>query len=85
MDDDIPKKKKHDPEELVVQNMMKDEYGRRYIWKHLQNMGVFENMFDSDPIQHAYNAGVRSAGLQLDQDLRDYAPGAYVKMIQENI
>lgn len=78
-------KKKFNNDELVVQNIMKDEKGRDYMWKKLQDCGVFENIFDNDSIQHAYNAGKRKSGLLLQQDLMDYTPEYYAKMIQEHI
>lgn len=85
MSEDGHKKTPNNPEELAVQNIMKNEDMRNYMFKHLQEGGVFENIFDSDPIQHAHNAGKRQLGLVLDSDLRLYAPGDYVKMIKENI
>ncbi len=84
-EDEKPQKKRHDLESLTVQNFMKSESGREFMWKHLQLCGVFENMFDSDPITHAYNAGKRQAGLQLDDDLKEFAPGDYIKMIKESL
>lgn len=79
------KKTPNNPEELAVQNLMKNEGMRNYMWKQLQEAGVFENIFHSDPIQHAYNAGKRQNGLVLDEDLKQYAPAMYIKMIEENI
>lgn len=79
------KKTPNNPEELAVQNLMKNEGMRNYMWKQLQEAGVFENIFDSDPIKHAYNAGKRQNGLVLDNDLRQYAPDDYIKMVKENI
>jgi hypothetical protein len=84
-DDEKPQKKKQDLESLAVQNFMKFEAGRDFMWKHLQLCGVFENIFDTDTIKHAYNAGKRQAGLQLDSDLKEYAPASYMKMIEENL
>jgi len=75
----------NNPEELAVQNLMKNEGMRNYMWKQLQEAGVFENIFDMDPIKHAYNAGKRQNGLRLDQDLKEYAPDMYIKMMKENI
>lgn len=85
MSDNEQQKKKVNTDELIVQNLMKDENGRAYMWKHLQECSVFENIFDSDPIEHAYRAGKRQAGLQLVQDLKDYTPVNYTQMIKENI
>ena len=83
--DEKPKKKGGDIESLVIQNLMKGDGGRAWMWKHLQDCGVFENIFDVDTHKTAYAAGKRQAGLQLENDLKTAAPGDYLKMIQENI
>lgn len=84
MNEEEIKKTPNNPEELAVQNLMKNEGMRNYMWKLLQEAGVFESIFDKDPIQHAYNAGKRQNGLALDRDLRHYTPDMYLKMIKEN-
>lgn len=84
-DDDKPVKKKFDTEPLAVQNLMRTEGGREWMWKHLQECGVFENIFDENPVRQAYNAGKRQAGLQLEADLKEHDPDNYLKMMKENI
>jgi hypothetical protein len=84
-DDEKPKKKKVSSEQLVIQNIMRTQDGRDYMWKKLQDSSVFETMFNSDPILTAYNEGLRDSGVQLNRELKEAAPGDYVKMIQENI
>jgi hypothetical protein len=84
-DDEESQKPKVDRESLVIQNVMKNEDGRSFIWGQLQSCGVFESIFDRDPIKHGYNAGLREGGLQLDRKVREAAPEQYVKMMQENI
>ena len=78
-------KKRQNTDELVVQNIMRTEEGRRYLWEYLQSCGVFANIFAIDTHQHAYNAGMREVGMRLHDDLRDYAPDLYLTMIKENI
>jgi len=34
---------------------------------------------------HAYNAGKRESGLNIERDLKEHAPDNYLKMIKENI
>ncbi len=84
-DDDKSNKAAHTSESLAVQNMMTTEHGRNWIYKHLQDCGVFENIFDMDTHQHAYSAGKRQAGLQIESDLKSHAPVYYLKMIEEHI
>jgi hypothetical protein len=76
---------KGDARTLVIQNIMRDEGGRSFMMEQLQYTMVFTNAFDQDPNKHSYNAGLREAGLRLNQELRDAAPGDYLKMIKENI
>lgn len=72
-------------EELAVQNIMKTEDGRDFIWGQLQSCGVFESIFDKDSLQTSYNAGMRDAGLRLERVIKEAAPEYYLKMIKENI
>lgn len=83
--DEKPQKKKQSLESLAVQTFMKSEGGRQFMWGHLQSCGVFETTFDMSPIKHAYKAGNRHAGLRLENDLKESAPGDYMKMIKENL
>lgn len=83
-EDEKKKDSKANPDTLAVRNMMRTEGGRSYIWNHLQSCGVFENIFNIDPIQHAFNAGLREAGLRLERDIKAYEPLYYIKMIEEN-
>jgi len=78
-------KKGHDHESLAIQNIMRNADCRAFMWDHLQSCGVFENMFDKDPIQHSYNAGRRVAGLTLERKLKEHEPHYYVEMIKENL
>ena len=72
-------------ENLVVQNIMRTEDGREYIYSYLQFCGVYESVFNKDPIQSGYYSGKRDAGLQLVRDIKESAPEYYIKMIEENI
>lgn len=85
MSNDEKDKKPSNKVELAVFNMMKNEDCREFIWSHLQSCGVFESIFDDNPVKHGYNSGSRDAGLMLARSLKEYAPGYYLKMIEENI
>lgn len=69
---------------LTIRNIMKHENGRAFMWRCLHNCCTFENVFSKDAIEHAYNAGLRSHGTWLDQELRDAATEDYYKMLKEN-
>lgn len=85
MSDDEKKVKKKDPDILAVANIMRTEEGRGFIFRQLQSDGVFESIFDIDPIKHAHRSGKRDSGLRLDRVVRESDPDNYIKMIQENI
>lgn len=78
-------KKVVNTDELAVQNLMRTPDGRKYMYNKLQGYGVFDNIFDNDPIPHAYQSGKRAAGLELEQDLKEYALEYYLKMLTENL
>lgn len=77
-------KESREMELLTIRNLMKTENGRTFMWRCLQDCGTFESMFNTDAIQHAYNAGKRSHGLWLEQELKDSATDDYYKMLKEN-
>lgn len=80
-------KKQHKSRELEllsIRNVMKTENGRHFMWRCLQNCCTFENIFNTDPIQHAHNSGKRKHGLWLDRELRESATDDYFKMLKEN-
>lgn len=70
-------------EDLAVENLMRTEDGRRFIWGQLLMCNVFDSTFDADPIQSAYNSGMRDAGLLLRNRVRSASPDYYLKMIKE--
>lgn len=76
---------KLDSEQLGAYNIMRNVDGRHFIWRQLQKCGVFESMFNIDPIMHAHNAGLREAGLKLDRLVKEISPEDYLTMISENI
>ena len=78
------KNTRQDPDELVVCNIMRSPDGRAYMFRKLQSCSVFETMFSDDPIKHAFNAGLRESGVQLNRELMHFALSDYLKMIEEN-
>jgi len=77
--------KKHKSGNLAIENIMRTEDGRDFIWGQLQFCSVFESIFDVDSKQLSYNAGMRDAGLQLEREVKEAAPEYYLKMIKENL
>jgi hypothetical protein len=74
-----------DLELLTIRQLMKTENGRGFMYRCLQNCCVFENIFDVDPVRHAYRAGLRDHGLWLERELKEASPDDYIKMLKEHI
>lgn len=77
--------KERDAELLVISTMMQHQGIRAFMFKQLSGCGVYESGFNKDTHQHSFNAGMRQAGLQLEQELKEAAPGDYLAMIKENL
>ena len=69
---------------LTIRNIMKLETGRALMWRCLQNCCTFESIYSNEASQHSFNAGLRSHGLWLDEELREAATDDYYKMLKEN-
>ena len=69
---------------LDLKDIMRHEHGRRFIWTVLQDTKVFENGFSSDPYVHAYTAGLRQYGVDLNKELISEMPAFYDMMLQES-
>lgn len=72
-------------EQLVIQNLMRDEDGRKWIMKHLKKGKLFDSTFDSDPTKHAHTAGMREMAVTLNREVSTADPNNYIKMIKESI
>ena len=84
-DDKVSHNKKDDNDVLAIQNIMRTEGGRDFIWKHLTSCGTYESTFNMNATQSNYNDGLRDAGLRLEREIKEAAPDDYFKMIKENM
>lgn len=82
MSDDA--KNRREFEILSVQDVMKTEGGRDFMWRILDSAGFFDDVFSADPYVNARNAGVRSQGVWLYNELLDASPVNVMKMIKEH-
>ena len=78
-------KNKRNAESLAIENIMRTEDGRSFIWGQLESCGTFESDFNKDPVQTGYNCGLRDAGLRLQRVVKEAAPDFYLKMMRENM
>lgn len=70
--------------ERVLQSLMGNSDGRHFVYSYLSMLGVYGNIFSKDHIIHAYDSGRRSAGLDLERDLKKACFNNYQLMIKEN-
>lgn len=71
-------------EALVVQNLMRTDIGRRWMWLRLSECGVFQATTNLDPQTMAYTAGTRNVGLALLSSVMRHVPDLYIRMTNEN-
>ena len=69
---------------LMLAAQMGTRSGRDFVWFCLRGTSLFCNIFNVDPVLHAYNAGKREHGLWLERELKEAAPDQYMTMIMEN-
>jgi len=66
-----------------MQYMMGNRSGRSLMWYLLEQYGIFQEGFSSDPLILARTSGRRGSGLQLLQLIEAYSPEKYAKMVEE--
>ncbi len=63
--------------------ILSNRRGRRFIWRLLEQAGVFRTSFTSDPHSTAFNEGQRNAGLRILDLINRAAPDVYAVMLKE--
>jgi hypothetical protein len=59
--------------------------GRRFLWKLLDQSGVFRTVFNTDTHAMAFNEGWRSMGLSILNDITSAKAEAFDQMRRENV
>lgn len=67
----------------VVLNLMSSPAGRSYIHDHLTRCHVFSSSFSASSLGMAFSEGERNIGLQILNDVMQFAPDQYVQMMRE--
>lgn len=67
----------------AIRVIMSSEGGRGFLNRLLQETGLDRSSFDNDPITHARNAGQRSVGVWLRDELIEADLDLYLRMIKE--
>jgi hypothetical protein len=66
-----------------VKFIMSDKRGRRYIYRVLEQSGIWRISFNTNALTMAFNEGSRNLGLKLLAQLTTHCPESYNKMIEE--
>lgn len=64
--------------------ILSDMRGRRFIWRYLQECGVFKTSFNNSGSVTAFNEGMRNIGLKLLAEISEADSDAYSKMVDES-
>jgi hypothetical protein len=62
---------------------MRSQSSRKFLYQHMVDLGTFIDTFNPDPYIHARRAGMRAAGITLQEKLKRCAPEEYKQMIKE--
>jgi hypothetical protein len=68
----------------VICGIMQVQNGRQWMYERLAAAYVFADPFSPDPAIHAYQAGLRAAGIGLFNDIILYAAESFTLMIREH-
>lgn len=68
----------------VLSWVLSDHRGRAFVWSLLEQAGVFQQPFASDPGLTAFNCGRKNIGLKLLADVMGTSPDAFGQMMKEH-
>lgn len=73
-----------DVETYIIQQLMSEPLGRRWVWLQLEFAQIFIGDEELDPARMAFDKGRRNTGLKLLRAVSRHAPQLYVTMTEEN-
>lgn len=71
-------------QKLVIESLMRDRKGRRWVWLRLKECRVFADDGQLDPQYLAWEKGRRTSGLELLRQVSAHCPREYILMTEEN-
>lgn len=69
---------------VCVIDVMSIKSGRDFVWELLTDCGVYQDGYNSNPYDHARNAGRKGVGLQLLQKILLACPDKHELMFSEH-
>lgn len=77
-------KRRHDRDRKDLRDVLSTVQGRRFVWKQLEQAGVFRlSIAFGEPQRTDFNEGRRSLGLALMAEIHAFDPALYVQMAHE--
>ena len=70
-------------EESDIKWLMSSKRGRRFVWRLLEQAGVFRSSFNTNAMTMSFSEGNRNYGLQLLNLVHTLCPELYPTMIKE--
>jgi hypothetical protein len=67
-----------------VKRLMSSRWGRRFMWELLAAAGTYQQTFNTNAMQMAFNEGKRSVGNQLLAYVQATCPERFVEMLKEH-
>lgn len=64
--------------------LMKSKQGRRFVWRMLEQAGMFRTSFSMNGLEMAKNEGQRNVGIMLMAEITTTCPEQYFVMIKEH-
>lgn len=69
----------------AIDQVMRTENGRDFMWRCLTECGTFDDIFSPDQIVSAHRSGQRRIGLWLVSELKEANSDLYMQMLKEHI
>lgn len=70
-------------EEADIRRLMTSKWGRRFLWRLMDQAGVFRLSFANDPMAMAFAEGNRNSGLRILNLIHTLCPEHYNAMLKE--
>lgn len=85
LDEEDRKEPEPKQRDLDLQTVMKTKAGRATMCNLLDDFGLWTDTYSNNPHDHARFAGLRGAGIMLENNLKNVTPFEYKQMMKEKI
>ncbi len=67
-----------------IRHIAKDAEGRRFLWRLMEENGIFQSGFNADALVMSHSLGRKTAGLSVLSDVMTAKPSLFSQMQQEH-